>query len=142
MGAGGESEHTYTHSYSYWHIAKGIWLYTWAEFIAIRPSKDETLLLSKWQYCRNLVIFWGMFLRQTHINLTLHESITQYTSVGHSNIYQKKTGMVSCSFVSLSCVMTPCFFLFHVMRHPYTPLLISTCTLCCMFDQTVSGKSP
>ena len=27
--------------------------------------------------------------------------------------------MVSCSFVCFSCVMTPCFFLFHVLSHPY-----------------------
>ena len=30
--------------------------------------------------------------------------------------------MVSCSFVYLCCVMTPCFFLFQVLSHPYIPL--------------------
>ena len=27
--------------------------------------------------------------------------------------------MVSCSFGCLSCVMTPCSLLFHVLSHPY-----------------------
>ena len=31
-------------------------------------------------------------------------------------------GMVSCSFVQLFCVMTPCFFLFGASNHPYIPL--------------------
>lgn len=30
--------------------------------------------------------------------------------------------MVSCSFVYLCCVMTPCLFLFGASRRPYTPL--------------------
>ena len=30
--------------------------------------------------------------------------------------------MVSCSFVQLCCVMTPCFFLFGASSHPYIPL--------------------
>ena len=34
----------------------------------------------------------------------------------------KDVGMVSCSFVCFSCVMTPCSFLFHVLIHPYLPL--------------------
>ena len=30
--------------------------------------------------------------------------------------------MVSCSFVQLCCVITPCFFLFGASSHPYIPL--------------------
>ena len=42
--------------------------------------------------------------------------------------------MVSCSFVQLCYVMTPCFFLFGASSHPYTPLSFwrndfSTCFL-------------
>ena len=45
---------------------------------------------------------------------------------------------VMYSFVCLSCVMTPCFFLFHVLSHPYIrlhfeemifPLVLSTTVL-------------
>ena len=38
------------------------------------------------------------------------------------NLYAKDIGMVSCSFLCLSCKMTPCFLLFHVLSHPYIPL--------------------
>ena len=39
----------------------------------------------------------------------------------HSKVY-KDIWMVSCSFVHLCCVMTPCFFLFCASSHPYIPL--------------------
>ena len=36
-------------------------------------------------------------------------------------ISNKDIGMVSCSFVQLCCVTTPCFFLFGASNHPYIP---------------------
>ena len=36
-----------------------------------------------------------------------------------SLIWDKDIRMVSCSFVQLCCVMTPCFFLFGASSHPY-----------------------
>ena len=45
----------------------------------------------------------------------------------------KDIGMVSCGFVHIWCVMTPCFFLFSASSHPYIPLCdFSTCFHYCL----------
>ena len=58
-------------------------------------------------------------------------------------LIKQDIGMVSCSFVHLCCVMTPCFFLFGASRHPYIPFSFwrndfSTCIYTHTTDMIIS----
>ena len=56
---------------------------------------------------------------QSHMTPSLYLCFIVYKQ---SLISNKDIGMVSCGFVPLCCIMTPCFFLFGASSHPYIPL--------------------
>ena len=53
----------------------------------------------------------------------LHGTILIFVLLIHKQIIPNKDiGMLSCSFVYLCCVTTPCLFPFGASSHPYIPL--------------------
>ena len=58
------------------------------------------------------------------VNLSLYPCVTIIEDHSQSLETDKDIGMVSCSFVCLCCVMTPCFFLFVLQALPVSPFIL------------------
>ena len=87
------------------------------------------IISSKWK--GDIGMAWSTKKEETrgHYTAKLHKATWHHPYIFvllfiymQSWISNKDIGMVSCSFVQLCCVMTPCFFLFGASSHPYIPL--------------------